>query len=276
MNELTIFKNEKFGEMRTITKDDGIWFVGKDVAEILGYKNSKDALITHVSEEDKRIIQRSEIATIENHLPKDVFPVNFTSADIPNRGLTIINESGLYSLILSSKLPSAKEFKRWVTSEILPSIRRHGAYMTPETIEDVLLNPDTIIRLAQQLKAEKEKVAELQPKADYYDTVAKSKGLTNFRETAKEFGIKESLFIKFIEDKKLCFRNSRNKLLPYAVYINKKWFELKEVTYGSKNDPRTTLYTKITPLGRTQIFKKLWEEGLIEAKSAAMEETDNA
>ena len=276
MSELTIFKNEQFGEMRTVTKEDEIWFVGKDVAEILGYKNSKDALITHVSDEDKRIIQRSEIATIENHLPKDVFPVNFTSADIPNRGLTIINESGLYSLILSSKLPSAKEFKRWVTSEILPSIRKHGAYMTPETIEDVLLNPDTIIKLAQQLKAEKAKVAELQPKADYYDTVAKSKGLTNFRETAKEFGIKESVFIKFIEDKKFCFRNSRNKLLPYAVYINKKWFELKEVTYGPESDTRTTLYTKITPLGRTQLFKKLREEGLIEAKSAAMEETGNA
>ena len=257
MNELTIFKNEKFGEMRTITKDDGIWFVGKDVAEILGYERPSKAILDHVDPEDKDGIPIQDSIGRKQNTP-------------------IINESGLYSLVLSSKLPSAKEFKRWVTSEILPSIRRHGAYMTPGTIEDVLLNPDTIIRLAQQLKAEKEKVAELQPKADYYDTVAKSKGLTNFRETAKEFGIKESVFIKFIEDKKLCFRNSRNKLLPYAVYINKKWFEVKEVTYGPESDTRTTLYTKITPLGRTQIFKKLREEGLIEAKSAAMEETGNA
>lgn len=260
MNELTIFRNEKFGEMRTITKDEEIWFVGKDVAEILGYSNPNEAIQDHVDSEDKL-----------NSKTLSSFNMN-----LGQRGGWLINESGLYSLVLSSKLPSAKEFKRWVTSEILPSIRRHGAYMTPETIEDVLLNPDTIIRLAQQLKAEKKKVAELQPKADYYDTVAKSKGLTNFRETAKEFGIKESVFIKFIEDKKLCFRNSRNKLLPYAAYTNKKWFELKEVTYGPEDDPRTTLYTKITPLGRTQIFKKLREEGLIEAKSAAMEETGNA
>lgn len=257
MNELTIFRNEKFGEMRTVTKNDEIWFVGKDVAEILGYERPSKAILDHVDPEDK-----------------DGIPIQDSIGRMQNT--PIINESGLYSLVLSSKLPSAKEFKRWVTSEILPSIRRHGAYMTPETIEDVLLNPDTIIRLAQQLKAEKAKVAELQPKADYYDTVAKSKGLTNFRETAKEFGIKESVFIKFIEDKKFCFRNSRNKLLPYAVYINKKWFELKEVTYGPENDPRTTLYTKITPLGRTQLFKNLREEGLIEAKSAAMEETGNA
>ena len=257
MSELTIFKNEQFGEMRTVTIGEEIWFVGKDVAEILGYERPSKAILDHVDPEDK-----------------DGIPIQDSIGRMQNT--PIINESGLYSLVLSSKLPSAKEFKRWVTSEILPSIRRHGAYMTPETIEDVLLNPDTIIRLAQQLKAEKEKVAELQPKADYYDTVAKSKGLTNFRETAKEFGIKESVFIKFIEDKKFCFRNSRNKLLPYAVYINKKWFELKEVTYGPENDPRTTLYTKITPLGRTQLFKNLREEGLIEAKSAAMEETGNA
>lgn len=260
MNDLTIFKNEQFGEMRTVTIGEEIWFVGKDVAEILGYSNPNEAVQDHVDKEDK--LNSKMLSSLK--------------LELGQRGGWLINESGLYSLVLSSKLPSAKEFKRWVTSEILPSIRRHGAYMTPETIEDVLLNPDTIIRLAQQLKAEKEKVAELQPKADYYDTVAKSKGLTNFRETAKEFGIKESVFIKFIEDKKFCFRNSRNKLLPYAVYINKNWFEVKEVTYGPESDTRTTLYTKITPLGRTQLFKKLREEGLIEAKSAAMEETGNA
>ncbi len=263
MNELTIFKNEQFGEMRTVTIGEQIWFVGKDVAEILGYKNSKDALITHVSDEDKRIIQRSEIATLENHLPKEVFPVNFTSGDIPNRGLTIINESGLYSLILSSKLQSAKEFKRWVTSEVLPSVRKHGAYMTQETIENVLLNPDTIITLAKQLKAERAKVAELQPKADYFDTVANSSGLTNLRETAKVFGVREKDFIKFIERTRLCYRNSQSKLIPYAEYLDKKWFEVKEVTYGPSDSPRTTLYTKITPLGRTKIFNKMRKAGII-------------
>lgn len=110
------------------------YFVGKDIAEALGYKNTKDALLTHVDESDKRIVQRSKITTLENNLPKDVFPVNFVSADIPNRGLTVINESGLYALIFGSKLESAKRFKHWVTSEVLPSIRKNGVYAVDEQI----------------------------------------------------------------------------------------------------------------------------------------------
>lgn len=125
--EVTVFKNlvhPEFGELRTVEIDGKPWFVGKDVAEALGYSNTKDAIATHVASEDKKLIQRSEITTLE----------------IPNRGMTIINESGLYSLILSSKLPSAKEFKHWVTAEVLPSIRKNGAYirnqenMTPAEI----------------------------------------------------------------------------------------------------------------------------------------------
>lgn len=94
----------------------------------LDIKNTKDAIISHIDKEDRRIIQRSEIATIENHIPKEVFPVNFVSAEIPSRGLTAINESGVYALIFGSKLPNAKKFKHWVTSEVLPSIRKTGGY----------------------------------------------------------------------------------------------------------------------------------------------------
>ena len=112
MNDLQIFSNSEFGSIRTITIDGNPWFVGKDITEALGYSNSKDALKQHVDPEDKRLIQRSQNATLE----------------IPNRGLNVINESGLYSLILSSKLPSAKKFKRWVTSEVLPAIRQTGYY----------------------------------------------------------------------------------------------------------------------------------------------------
>lgn len=132
MNELKIFENAEFGQVRTVTINEEPWFVGKDVATALGYSNTKDALMSHVVEEDKRILQRSEIATIENHLPKDVLPVNFVSADIPNRGLTIINESGLYALIFGSKLDSARRFKHWVTSEVLPSLRKTGSYEMPK------------------------------------------------------------------------------------------------------------------------------------------------
>ena len=128
MNEIQIFNSTEFGNIRTVTIDNEQWLSGKDVAKALGYKNTKDAVLTYVDEEDRRIIQRSEIATFENHIPKDVFPVNFVSADIPNRGMTIINESGLYALILGSKLESAKRFKHWVTSEVLPTIRKTGGY----------------------------------------------------------------------------------------------------------------------------------------------------
>jgi prophage antirepressor-like protein len=131
MNEITVFQNEKFGEVRTVELNGEPWFVGKDIAEALGYSNSKDALIKHVEEEDKQILKGSDLRPLENHIPKSIFPVDFVQGDIPNRGLTVINESGLYSLIFGSKLDSAKEFKHWVTSEVLPSIRKTGGYVAP-------------------------------------------------------------------------------------------------------------------------------------------------
>ena len=118
-NKIELFKNEEFGEIRVVEIDEQPWFVGKDVATILGYADTFGALKKHVDDEDKQNCQND-------------------SFESP-RGMTIINESGLYSLVLSSKLPTAKQFKRWVTSEVLPSIRKHGAYMTDETIEQILL-----------------------------------------------------------------------------------------------------------------------------------------
>ena len=261
MNELKIFEHPDFGAIRTVTIDDEPWLVGKDVAQVLGYSNTKDALSTHVDDEDKRILQRSEIATIENHIPKSALPINFTSADIPNRGLTIINESGLYSLVLSSKLPGAKKFKRWVTSEVLPSIRKHGAYMTDETIEQVLSDPDTIIRLATQLKEERSKNKALaqmntelrvekqimQPKADYFDELVDRNLLTNFRETAKQFGIKEKVFIRFLLDKKYIYRDQKGHLMPYAEKAG-DLFEVKESTNNKTGWIGTQ--TLVTPKGR--------------------------
>lgn len=122
MNNLTVFENPEFGSIRTLTIENEVWFVGKDVATALGYGNTKDALAAHVDDEDKRVVQRSENTTLE----------------IPNRGLTIINESGLYSLVLSSKLPTARKFRRWVTSEVLPSIRKTGGYNLPKDYPSAL------------------------------------------------------------------------------------------------------------------------------------------
>lgn len=151
MQQVMLFENKEFGEIRTLMIDGQPYFVGKDVAEILGYSNTKDAIIVHVDEDDRRIIQKSENTTFE----------------IPNRGLTIINESGLYSLILSSKLDTAKKFKRWVTSEVLPSIRQTGNYISgtsPYSIEDIVR--ETICQVVpiiiQELedRTEREKQAE--------------------------------------------------------------------------------------------------------------------
>ena len=153
MEKLEVFKNKEFGEIRTVTINNEPYFVGKDVAQALGYRNTKDAIINHVSEDDKRIIQRSEIATIENNIPQTELPVNFVSADIPNRGMTVINESGLYALIFGSKLESAKRFKHWVTAEVLPSIRKHGMYAADELLD----NPDLLIKVATELKEERQR-----------------------------------------------------------------------------------------------------------------------
>lgn len=139
MNELQIFKNPEFGEIRTVEVNNEPWFVGKDVASVLGYANTRKALADHIDDEDKL-----DGVTIRDPIGREQNPV-------------IINESGLYSLILSSKLSTAKKFKHWVTSEVLPTIRKHGAYMTPETLQEAILNPDMMIQLCQQLKAEQDK-----------------------------------------------------------------------------------------------------------------------
>lgn len=155
--QVQVFNNVKFGDVRVIMQDEQPWFVGKDVASVLGYTNTRKALLDHVDNEDKNT-------------------VTIRDGNKGNPNQVIINESGLYSLIMSSKLPSAKQFKHWVTSEILPTIRQHGAYLTPEKVEEVLMNPDTIIKLATQLKAEREGRIKAEtalkaatPKVEYYD-----------------------------------------------------------------------------------------------------------
>lgn len=137
MGEMQIFSNPEFGQVRVVERDGAPWFVGKDVAELLGYADPNKAVAMHVDSEDKLNDK--------------------TSSSLGQRGGWLINESGVYSLILSSKLPKAKQFKRWVTSEILPAIHKHGAYMTEETLEKALTSPDFLIRLATELKDEKEK-----------------------------------------------------------------------------------------------------------------------
>lgn len=173
MHEIKIFENPHFGKVRTLEIEGEPWFVGKDVAEALGYSKARNAIAAHVDLEDKKG------APIQGDLGGE-------------QEMTLINESGLYSLVLSSKLPTAKAFKRWITSEVIPSIRKHGAYMTPDKLEDILLNPDTLITLATELKKERAAREHLEglrrldkPKVIFADAVCASKRSILVGELAK-------------------------------------------------------------------------------------------
>ena len=241
MSDLQLFQNPEFGRVRIVEVNGEAWMVGKDVAEALGYSNYRDALYRHVDTDDKGV---SGITTPSGE-----------------QEMTIINESGLYSLVLSSKLPNARKFRRWVTNEVLPTVRKHGAYMTPETLQAAILNPDTMIQLCQQLKAEQEHSRQLEaenaalvvenqisaPKAEYFDALVDRNLLTNFRQTAKELGVKERDFVSFLLSHKYLYRDRSGKLLPYASK-NDGLFEIKEC-FNDKSGWKGT-QTLITPKGR--------------------------
>lgn len=247
MTDIQIFNNPEFGTVRTLEEDNGVvLFCASDVAKALGYTNAPDAVSRHC----RAIVKR------DTPISGKIQEINF------------IPESDLYRLVFSSKLPTAEKFTDWVTSEVLPSIRKHGAYMTPETLQAAILNPDTMIQLCQQLKAEQDKNAQLiavnsqltvdkqimQPKADYFDELVDRNLLTNFRETAKQFGVKEKPFIQFLLDKKYIYRDKKGKLMPYDEK-NNGLFEVKEC-FNEKTQWSGT-QTLVTPKGR-ETFRLLY------------------
>lgn len=181
-------------QVRVVEIDGEPWFVAKDVCDVLGHTNSRKAL-SRLDDDEKSIVHAS----------------NVTSSDvkIPNRGMQVVNESGLYSLIMSSRKPEAKAFKRWITHEVIPSIRKHGAYMTAPTLEQAINNPDFMIGLLTNLKQEQQARLEaerknevLQPKADFYDAYMDSDGLTTLSTIGREFigGVHPSTLRKFLQD----------------------------------------------------------------------------
>lgn len=240
MNELQIF-NYNGGEVRTVQKDGEPWFVLKDVCTALG--------ISHVKDTANRL-ENDEVGQTEV-----IDSIGRTQT------ATIINESGLYSVILRSDKPEAKPFRKWVTSEVLPSIRKHGAYMTPETLEAAILSPDYLLKVVTALKDETDKRKALeavnsrltvenqimQPKADYFDELVDRNLLTNFRETAKELGVPPKKFVQFLIDKKYLYRDKKGKLLPFEGK-NGGLFEVKE-TFNEKTQWSGT-QTMVTPKGR--------------------------
>lgn len=252
MNELKIFESPDFGKVRTMEINGEPYFVGKDVAEILGYSNPQKALRDHIDKEDKTL--------------NDLFTVNGTKG-------VLINESGLYSLILSSKLPKAKEFKRWVTSDVLPSIRRHGLYATDELIA----NPDIAIAAFQALKEEREKsrqlmdtvavqnqqIAELQPKASYYDVVLNCKDLLSITEIAKDYGKSAKWLNNYLHDNKVQFKQGDIWLL-YSKHAEKGYTNTKTQSFNG-NDGRvhTKVHTYWTQKGRLFIYDLLKSNGIV-------------
>ena len=243
MNNLQLFNNPDFGEIRALELDGQPWFIGKEIAHALGYKDTVNALKSHVDAEDKRGWRITTPGGTQE--------------------MTIINESGLYSLVLSSKLPSAKQFKRWVTSEVLPSIRKSGGYINgQETMSPEELMARALM-VAEKTLAEREKRISaltvenqiLQPKADYFDQLVDRNLLTSLRDTAKELGIKEKKFIGFLIDKKYLYRDKKGKLTPYAGKAD-DLFTVKECFNEKTNWSGTQ--TMVTPKGR-ETFKLLCE-----------------
>lgn len=249
MNEIKIFRNEEFGIIRTVTINNEPYFVGKDVATVLGYSNPQKAIRDHVDEEDKTV--------------NDSFTVNGTKG-------VLINESGLYSLVLSSKLPNAKKFKRWITSEVLPSIRKHGAYMTNDVLEKALTSPDFLIQLATKLKDEQEKNKKLaaenevmKPKALFADCVSASKSTILIGELAKiikangvDIG-QNRLFAWLRENGYLIRRKGMDYNMPTQKSMELGLFKIKETTINKPDGSiAITKTVKVTGKGQAYFINK--------------------
>nr|WP_297874254.1 phage antirepressor KilAC domain-containing protein [uncultured Blautia sp.] len=210
MNELKIFQNPEFGAVRTIIIDDEVWFVGNDVARALGYQKPDQAVRTNVSDEDSTLMGVSDS---NNHTQQ----------------MKVINESGLYDLVFESRLPSAKRFRHWVTSEVLPSIRKNGGYIQNQeelTPEQIVAN--ALIVAQSIIKDKDKKIAELSPKAEYFDSLVDSKLLTTFRDTAKELHIPPKQFTQWLVDKGYVYRDRHNMIKPYEQYRKSGLFKMKD------------------------------------------------
>ncbi len=257
MQTLQTFKNTEFGEIRAITIEGEPWFVGKDVADNLGYQNGSRDINRHVEPEDR--------------IKDMIFDGNQKKETI------LINESGLYSLVLSSKLPTAKKFKRWVTSDVIPSIRKHGGYLTPEMIEEALRDPDTIIRLATILKEEQKNNRRLEqenlrlsadnqamkPKASYYDLVLNCPDLLSVTEIAKDFGKTATWLNKFLRDQRVQFKQDGIWLL-YRDYAKKGYTSTKTHTVnGNDGTQHSKVHTYWTQKGRLFIYELLKKHGIL-------------
>lgn len=246
--ELQVFNSSEFGSVRTATVNGEVMFVGKDVADILEYTNTAKAIRDHVDEEDKlteRIVLSGQ-----------------------NREVIFINESGLYSLILSSKMPNAKKFKHWVTAEVLPTVRKHGMY----AIDEILENPDLAIAALTQLKEERERrkqlecqtliqrqqIAEMQPKASYYDLILQNKNTVPITQIAKDYGMSGRKFNELLHELGVQYKFRKTWLL-YQQYAECGYTQSR--TYAI-DESRSVMHTYWTQKGRLFLYDLLKSEGI--------------
>ncbi|WP_142972404.1 phage antirepressor [Enterococcus faecium] len=251
MNQLEVFQNAEFGSVRVVVEDGVPYFVGKDVADVLGYSNSRKALLDHVDEKDK------DGVTIRDAIGRD-------------QNAVVINESGLYSLILSSKMPNAKKFKRWVTNEVLPSIRQHGVFATDSFIKKSIEDPAWSISVLKELQAKNEQIAiqaqqisELQPKANYYDVVLNCKDLVTISVIAKDYGWTAIQMNKYLNKKKVQFKQGQIWLL-YKEYASFGYTSTKTHHHkGKDGTDHTSVHTYWSQSGRLFIYNLLKNDGIL-------------
>ena len=247
--DLQIFKNPEFGSIRVLEKDGEPWWVLKDVCDALDIGNSR---------------------MVADRLDEDEKGVSSTDTPGGTQDLTVISESGLYSVILQSRKPEAKKFKRWVTHEVLPCIRRHGGYLTPEKVQEAIMNPDTLIQLATQIKEYRETIqkqtqviGELKPKADYTDRILKSKGTVTMQQIAKDYGMSATRLNRILRELGVQYKQSGQWLL-YSKYHAKGYTHSDTINIiKSDGTPDIRMHTKWTQKGRLFLYNLLKGEGIL-------------
>ena len=246
MNELTIFENPEFGAIRTVELDGEPWLVGKDVAEALGYTNPQKAVRDHVDEEDRTV--------------NDSFTVNGTP-------ITLINESGLYSLVLSSKLPTARKFRRWVTSEVLPSIRRTGGYNLPKDYPSALRaladTEEKRLALLAENEAQRQVIADFEPVRQYVDTILHSKGSLATSQIAADYGISVRALNRILHEEGIQHKVNSQWIL-YREHMSKGWTDSRTIQFiHSDGRPDAKMMTYWTQKGRMMIHDLLARRGIV-------------
>ncbi len=256
MNKIEIFKNKEFGEIRTVIIDGDPWFVGKDISSALGYGNTNDALKKHVMNEDKLMGSQNATPSIKDTLGRTQYP-------------TWINESGLYSLIFGSKLESAIRFKHWVTSEVLPSIRKYGGYIDGQEkmTDDELLEKAILVaqrKIAERdciIKKQKEKIEQQKPLVDFANQVSDTTDLIDMKTMAKllkdsNINIGRNRLFEFLRIKKILMKDNQ----PYQQYVDAGYFKVNEYTYTDfLGQTKTNRQTLVTGKGQLYITKKVKE-----------------